>query len=100
MITLLYRTGPVSSIKLQSRSQKHFKSGGLLAALVALPLLLSFPHNAEAYIGPGAGLGAIGTVVALVFALILLVVGFVWYPVKRLFRRRKAVNPPGKDDKN
>lgn len=76
------------------------KLDGSLAALTILPLLLSYSHNAEAYIGPGAGLGAIGTVVALVFALILLVVGFVWYPVKRLLRRRKTVNSSDKGDKD
>ncbi|MGH6916957.1 MAG: hypothetical protein ACREJ0_04545, partial [Geminicoccaceae bacterium] len=43
---------------------------------------------AAAYIGPGAGLSAIGLVLAKVAALGLAVVGFVWYPVKRLLRRR------------
>ncbi|MGH6902257.1 MAG: hypothetical protein ACREIR_05910, partial [Geminicoccaceae bacterium] len=43
---------------------------------------------AAAYIGPGAGLSAIGLVLAMVAALGLAVVGFVWYPVKRLLRRR------------
>lgn len=41
---------------------------------------------AQAYIGPGAGLGAIGTAVAFVAAILLLIVGFVWYPLKRLLR--------------
>ncbi len=50
-------------------------------------LLLSNP--ALAYVGPGAGITAIGTVLALVAALALALVGFVWYPIKRL-RRRKA----------
>lgn len=44
----------------------------------------------HAYIGPGAGLSAIGSAIALVGALLLMVVGFVWYPVKRLMKRRKA----------
>lgn len=47
------------------------------------------PIAAYAYVGPGAGLTAIGTMVALVAALILAVVGFVWYPVKRLLRPKK-----------
>lgn len=45
---------------------------------------------AEAYIGPGAGLSVIGSVLALLGALLLMIVGFVWYPVKRLMKRRKA----------
>lgn len=49
-----------------------------------------FPLAAQAYVGPGAGLTAIGTMVALIAALILAVVGFVWYPIKRLIRAGKA----------
>lgn len=48
------------------------------------------PHAAHAYVGPGAGLTALGTVVALILALVLAIIGFVWYPMKRLARRRKA----------
>lgn len=48
------------------------------------------PATAQAYVGPGAGLTAIGTMVALFAALILALVGFVWYPVKRLMRTAKA----------
>jgi hypothetical protein len=47
------------------------------------------PGVAEAYVGPGAGLSAIGTLVALVGAVLLAIVGFVWYPIKRLLRRGK-----------
>ncbi len=45
-------------------------------------------QTAEAYIGPGAGISAIGTVVALVAAILLAIVGFVWYPIKRLRAKR------------
>jgi len=48
--------------------------------------------HAYAYIGPGAGLTAIGTVIALIAAFFLAIVGFVWYPVKRLLRKNKS-NP-------
>jgi len=43
-----------------------------------------------AYIGPGAGLGAVGSLLALVGAVLLMIVGFIWYPLKRLLRRGKA----------
>jgi uncharacterized membrane protein len=52
-------------------------------------LLLAIPHSAEAYIGPGAGISAIGTVIALFGAILLAIVGFVWYPVKRLLAKKK-----------
>ncbi|MEM5477769.1 hypothetical protein [Pacificibacter sp. AS14] len=58
-----------------------------LAVGVAITIL---PVTAQAYVGPGAGLTAIGTMVALLAALILAVVGFVWYPIKRLMRAGKA----------
>ncbi len=51
--------------------------------------LLMFAISAEAYIGPGAGLSAIGTVIAFIGAILLAIVGFVWYPIKRLFKKKK-----------
>ena len=48
------------------------------------------PLPAHAYIGPGAGLSALGSLVALVGAVFLLLAGFVWYPVKRMLRGRAA----------
>jgi hypothetical protein len=48
------------------------------------------PGAAEAYIGPGAGLSAIGSLLALIGAVLLAIVGFVWYPVRRLLRRGKS----------
>ena len=48
------------------------------------------PCMAHAYVGPGAGLSAIGSMLALVGATLLLIVGFVWYPIKRLLKRRKG----------
>jgi uncharacterized membrane protein YdjX (TVP38/TMEM64 family) len=54
-------------------------------------ILSAVPGMALAYIGPGAGLSAIGGVVSLLGAVVLLIVGFVWYPVKRLLRRRHSV---------
>lgn len=66
------------------------RSGLVMALPVALAIL--HPTAAEAYVGPGAGLTVLGTVVALILALALAVIGFVWYPLKRLKRKRGA-NP-------
>jgi hypothetical protein len=46
--------------------------------------------EAQAYIGPGAGLSAIGSVIAFVGAILLMIVGFLWYPIKKLIRMKKA----------
>ena len=60
--------------------------------LFFIPFLAAFlaPGPAFAYVGPGAGLGAIGTVLALVGAILLGIVGFIWYPVKRLLRGKNT----------
>jgi hypothetical protein len=56
-----------------------------LLTLAGVALLASLtPTAAQAYTGPGAGLTAIGSLLALVAALLLAIVGFVWYPLKRL----------------
>ena len=57
-------------------------------ALVAIPMVVA-SQPALAYIGPGAGITAIGAVVALIGAVILALFGFVWYPIKRLRRARR-----------
>lgn len=63
----------------------------------------AIPDPAHAYIGPGAGLSVIGTLVAVIGAFLLLIVGFVWYPVKRMLRRKKTAGTaengePGNSD--
>ena len=57
--------------------------------LIPALLLAALPAPALAYIGPGAGLSAVGSFVALLGAVLLAIVGFVWYPIKRLMRGRR-----------
>jgi hypothetical protein len=57
----------------------------LLAALMVLVLVPSLAH---AYVGPGAGITAIGSLIALASAVLLAIVGFVWFPIKRMLRAR------------
>jgi hypothetical protein len=65
---------------------------------VAAILICLLPGAAAAYIGPGAGLSAIGTLVAVVGAVFLAIVGFIWYPIKRLFGGRRAPAAQGDPD--
>jgi hypothetical protein len=62
------------------------KNAFWLAALLSGIML---PNSALAYIGPGAGMSAVGTVVAVIGAILLLIVGFIWYPIKRVLRSWK-----------
>lgn len=52
------------------------------------------PGLAWAYMGPGAGLAAIGSLLVVAAAFLLMIVGFVWYPLQRLLnalrKRRQA----------
>lgn len=57
--------------------------------IFVLLLLVFFKVNAAlAYVGPGAGLSAIGSIMAFLGSIMLLIAGFVWYPIKRLVRGR------------
>ncbi len=68
-------------------SRRHTPALVAAAAIAAL-----LPGTVYAYVGPGAGLTAIGTVLALFAAVALAVVGFIWYPLKRLLARRQRVS--------
>lgn len=56
---------------------------GRTAALAAICILL-WPTIAHAYVGPGGVLGSLGAALALLGAIIAALVGFLWYPLKRL----------------
>jgi hypothetical protein len=52
------------------------------------------PTAAHAYIGPGAGLSAIGSLLALIAAVFVAIFGFLWYPIKSWRKRRQAAAGP------
>ena len=60
----------------------------ITSALCMFALAASDP--VFAYVGPGAGLTFIGSLLALVTAVLAGIFGFVWFPIKRLLRSRKA----------
>ena len=57
-------------------------------------LALLVPGVAAAYVGPGAGLSAVGVFLAVVAGVIVAIFGFIWYPFKRLMQKMKK---PDKD---
>ena len=70
----------------------------MMRLLLGVALIGAMPATALAYIGPGAGITAIGTVLALVGAVVVAIVGFVWYPIKHLVKRlRKGRRNTGED---
>ncbi len=61
------------------------------AALAALLL----PNPAMAYIGPGVGAGAIGAVLGVIGSIFLGLFAILWYPIKRVLKRRKKGDGDG-----
>ncbi len=56
---------------------------------LAFVWVLSLQAESSAYVGPGAGLSALGSLLALIGAIILAIVGFLWYPIKRLLKKNR-----------
>lgn len=57
---------------------------------ITLIVLTLTSISANAYVGPGLGLGVLGVLLGGVLAVLLAVAGVVWYPVKRLMKKMKA----------
>ena len=62
--------------------------------LMALVLLFVLCGNALAYVGPGVGLGVIGAFLGTVLAVLLAIVGVIWYPMKRLISKFRGEMSP------
>jgi hypothetical protein len=56
--------------------------------------VLLTPTPAFAYFGPGAGLSALGSVIGVGVAILAAILGFLWYPIKRLRARFKKPKQP------
>jgi hypothetical protein len=79
------------AVRRRSEGMNSVMLGGAARSLVlGFLLALAIVGPAAAYIGPGAGVTAIGTMFAVVAVALLAVVGVVWYPVMRLLRSRRT----------
>ena len=63
----------------------------------ALVLLLGLPAISYAYVGPGAGLSIIGSLLAFLAAIIVGISGFLWFPIRRLMKKRKQAKAQASD---
>ncbi len=57
-----------------------------MKSIAVFLVALALAPIAHAYTGPGLGLGVIGTVVGVVFSLLLAVLAVFWYPLKRALK--------------
>lgn len=64
------------------------KSSLILGTFSLLPLTA-----AHAYIGPGVAAGTIAIVLGILSSIVLAFIGIVWYPIKRLVKRRRGLLP-------
>ena len=62
-------------------------------------LTVCFPQTVFAYMGPGTGLSAIGASLALVAGVVIAILGFLWYPIKRPLGTKKSQEPDQVEDK-
>lgn len=60
-----------------------------LAGWLAVLLLFTVPAAANAYMGPGLGLGLISVALGFIGSITLGFFAILWYPVKRFLRRRR-----------
>jgi hypothetical protein len=58
--------------------------------LVVLMWVLGSP--AHAYLGPGAGLGMMGSLIALIIAVLVIILGLIIYPIRRFLKRKSKID--------
>ena len=63
-----------------------------------LLLTLVFSSSVCAYTGPGLGLGLLGTIVGVLFSVLLAVLAIFWYPLKRMLKGNKSGAEEEEDD--
>lgn len=67
----------------------NYKRGHSSSKAMYFLLCISFANPSYAYVGPGLGVGTIGVVLGIIGSIILALIAVIWYPLKRLFKRRK-----------
>lgn len=61
----------------------------IMIVRITICICLFFPLNAFAYLGPGMGAGTIGAILGVIGSIFLALFAVVYYPIKRLFKKRK-----------
>ena len=89
MNTGLHRTNPVDTAARQPAIGR-LRPASLASRAGIAVLSLTFVQAAHAYIGPGLGLGAIAVALGGVGFFLFVLSTALWYPFKRLLRRRRA----------
>ncbi len=70
----------------------------LRIALILSITTLVLPGIALGYGGPGSVISGIGALLAAVAALLATLFGFIWFPLKRLYKRMTEENDSGQEE--
>ena len=57
--------------------------------IFSLVIFCSISTSSFAYLGPGVGGGVIAAILGIVVAIFAALFGLIWFPVKRLLKKRK-----------
>ena len=69
--------------------------------LGTLILVLLMSNSAEAYVGPGAGISVLGSLLSILATIFVAIGAILFWPVRKYLRRRKArLNTDGKQAAN
>lgn len=77
----------------------HRRFPSSLAVLATVLTLAGAPTPLHAYGGPGSIISGIGAFIAVLAALFAAIVGFLWYPLKRLIRAIRGTDAASDDVK-
>ena len=86
----LERLRGLGYVNLQSRPEMKFSEvrrvkiltlSRILVAVAAIGACLAASTDALAYVGPGAGLSIVGSVLAFLAAIVAGIIGFLWFPI-------------------
>lgn len=63
-----------------------------MSKILLLLVAIALPGTAAAYMGPGAGLGMLGSLIAVIAALGIALLGIVLLPVRMIMKKRRKAS--------
>lgn len=64
-----------------------------MSKFIVAALLLLSSATAFAYVGPGAGISVLGSLLGILATIVLAIVAIVLWPIRKIMKRRKATTP-------
>ncbi len=61
-----------------------------MSRMISVLALLLMASSAFAYVGPGAGISVLGSLLGILATIVLALVAIVMWPIRKMMKRRKA----------